>query len=654
MSSSDRTPYETATVLDQSFLDFSQDNLTNKLRMIVTIETPTGTIHASDQNFFVGSTFYEALLTLPTIQRTLGEWLSNQLEFSTLNLEFSNVDGRFNKFLPAGNDFSGWIGKEVQVKIGLRDVESTYFTIYKGKVTDIGGLERSTKSIIIISRDTFDRLSVDFPSEIFDISEFPKIGDNVQGLTKPIIYGDWTDPSTLTDRTASVPAFLVNGADPFLQIDKTNVVELSISSPGVATLTGHNFDADDPIKFDTTLNLPTGIIAGTTYYAQPINVNTFNISATPGGSLINFTGFEDGEHTVQPSTTSYENLQFEISANINQSFDTTKVYIFRGNVRYLVDSSDITNVNAHNNYFEIIQNTGNTKIGPDNFIFQDNDQYYVRVIGEDLGATYNDNIVEQARDILTLYGGLTVSDFHANWDTFRNKSTPAENAISSIKSRAWIQETQPVIDYALSMLEQVRLEAFIDRDQTIKLSSLHFDDWESSPSHTLRNWDIEKNSLVPKLDVRNNFNRANGNFNFSPDKGNNNRYTAFFKNENAITQAEKTISKTIVFPNLYLNSDVENQLKEVLKLSSSYLEVIDVNLTWRTLLKDLGEFVKLNINFGSTEFTDVPAMIRNLNYDPNGFKLPTKLWSLQMVPFPGYTPGYSGTVGGYNATIIQE
>src|SRR4051812_20367629 len=125
MSSSDRFPYLTSMILNQTVLDNCHDNLTNQLELIVDIEKPTGIIHASDRNKYVGSTFYEALLTFPVIKRTLGEWLATQLEFSTLELKLSNVDGRFNSLLPGGANFVTWIGNSVVVKLGLRDVAST-------------------------------------------------------------------------------------------------------------------------------------------------------------------------------------------------------------------------------------------------------------------------------------------------------------------------------------------------------------------------------------------------------------------------------------------------------------------------------------------------------------------------------------------------
>lgn len=169
MSGSDRTPWKTATVLDQSFLDSCADNLTCALEMICEIELPGGgKIYASDRNKYVGDRFYEALLNFPSIEQTIGEWLENEFEFSTVTLQLSNVDERFNDYLPSGSLFSSWIGKTVVVKLGLRDVASTYRTIFSGKITDIGGIGRTTKTIVIISRDQNDVLNTQFPQTTLD------------------------------------------------------------------------------------------------------------------------------------------------------------------------------------------------------------------------------------------------------------------------------------------------------------------------------------------------------------------------------------------------------------------------------------------------------------------------------------------------------
>jgi len=99
---------------------------------------------------------------------------------------------------------------------------------------------------------------------------------------------------------------------------------------------------------------------------------------------------------------------------------------------------------------------------------------------------------------------------------------------------------------------------------------------------------------------------------------------------------------------------VVDQLSETLRITSAYFENVEVTLTWRSMLLDIGDFVKINIKIQSTQFESVPALIREVGYDPMGMKIPLKLWSFQLLPFSGYTPGYLGTVGGSTATITAE
>jgi hypothetical protein len=200
----------------------------------------------------------------------------------------------------------------------------------------------------------------------------------------------------------------------------------------------------------------------------------------------------------------------------------------------------------------------------------------------------------------------------------------------------------------------VRLEAFIDQELRIKLSSVHFEEWIPSPSHKLTNWDIEKDSFNPQLDERNNWNRAQAVFNYQPHQNENAETTSFYRNNASIAQAGKELSKQVVFPNLYIKSDVIYQLKEMIKLASSYAETATLNITWRSILLDLGDFVKLDIGIGSNKYEAVPAMIREIGYDPSGMKMAMKLWIFQMTPFGSWNPGYSGIVGGQYATIVEE
>lgn len=579
MSNSDRKPYLTSTVLDQEFLDAAHDNLTNQLEMVVDIQRPDGGfIRASDRNKYVGATFYSARTNFPIITRTIGELLSPEIEFSRLSLEINNVDGFFNDILPAGSDFKTWIGLTVDVRIGLRDVESTYKSIFRGRIADEGGFQRKDKSIVINARNDFDRLNANFPKAVFTKASFPNIDDSLVGVAVPIIYGDWT--VNVETGMASVPAYVVNGLD--------------------------------------------------------ANVNG------------------DTAHTT--------NVQLLISDVDLTSFDSSQVYVKRGSLVGIFNSADITNIGAGNRSFEIKQGDGGGISLPfdgipggdtDPYSYARGDEFFVKVKGKDLGA-YDDNIIWQARDILITYGSVSAGDFDANWATYRDKSSPAQSNISAAKSRIWIQEPQSVIQYVLSLLEQVRIEAFIDRNLKFKLASLHFEDFEADPDFTMRNWDTVLGTFQPRIDERNNFNRAQGTFNFLPNRNENFQSTRILRNDLAITNAGKEISKRIVFPNLFDETFVQLQTQELLRLASSYLENIDVELTWRAMLLDIGNFVKINVQIEGTVFEQVPAMIREIGYDPAGVKIPMRLFSFQMVPFGSWNPGYAGITGGQTATINIE
>jgi hypothetical protein len=78
-------------------------------------------------------------------------------------------------------------------------------------------------------------------------------------------------------------------------------VTISIASPGVVTLATHGWVANQAFKFFTTGALPTGIVAGTTYYVSAVGgppAGTFQFSATPGGASIVTTGTQSGTQSV--------------------------------------------------------------------------------------------------------------------------------------------------------------------------------------------------------------------------------------------------------------------------------------------------------------------------------------------------------------------
>lgn len=83
----------------------------------------------------------------------------------------------------------------------------------------------------------------------------------------------------------------------------SSTVTITIASPGVITWTAHGLQDNQPIKLATTGALPTGLVAGTTYYVVPYtnDANTFQLSATKNGAAIVTTGSQSGVHTASYS-----------------------------------------------------------------------------------------------------------------------------------------------------------------------------------------------------------------------------------------------------------------------------------------------------------------------------------------------------------------
>jgi hypothetical protein len=74
-------------------------------------------------------------------------------------------------------------------------------------------------------------------------------------------------------------------------------VTVTIAAPGVFTDTAHGLAANTPVSFATTGALPTGLVAGTTYYVKSPTTDAYSVSATAGGSAITTTGTQSGVQT---------------------------------------------------------------------------------------------------------------------------------------------------------------------------------------------------------------------------------------------------------------------------------------------------------------------------------------------------------------------
>lgn len=95
---------------------------------------------------------------------------------------------------------------------------------------------------------------------------------------------------------------------------------ITIAAPGVITKAAHGFALGDPVVFATSDTLPTGITAGTTYYANVIDADTFTISAKVGGTNITTSVAQAGAHTVRRvETVTVTGLLNQLAAVLNGS-----------------------------------------------------------------------------------------------------------------------------------------------------------------------------------------------------------------------------------------------------------------------------------------------------------------------------------------------
>lgn len=74
---------------------------------------------------------------------------------------------------------------------------------------------------------------------------------------------------------------------------------VSIASPAIVTVAnGVEITPGTPLMFMSSGALPTGLVAGTVYYAKNINLNTFEVAATEFGVSINTSGTQSGHHYI--------------------------------------------------------------------------------------------------------------------------------------------------------------------------------------------------------------------------------------------------------------------------------------------------------------------------------------------------------------------
>jgi hypothetical protein len=119
-------------------------------------------------------------------------------------------------------------------------------------------------------------------------------------LIKGLNYGTFSSGGTTIPEATTVDniraSYLLTDAK--INGSATQTATMTIASPAVVTVNGHGLNEGDVIVFTTTGALPTGFVINTAYFVRNVTTDTFNLSATIGGVVINATGTQSGTHTI--------------------------------------------------------------------------------------------------------------------------------------------------------------------------------------------------------------------------------------------------------------------------------------------------------------------------------------------------------------------
>jgi hypothetical protein len=268
------------------------------------------------------------------------------------------------------------------------------------------------------------------------------------------------------------------------------------------------------------------------------------------------------------------------------------------------------------------------------YLFQDGDVASISVKVPYSTGQYGNPILI-AKNIIKTLGGVVDGDLDtASWTALETKATPPQSNMTSIKARIWIgNEADKILETALGLLEQVRVELYWNNAQKIALRSIHPEDFATQGSFRIEQIHFDESSLKVTSDQRNFFNKAMGNYAFTPGLGKTQLQTKIRKNQNSINKAGREVIKAIDMPALYVDTDVLNQIDEFIRFYSTSQQYVEANVAWVALLRDLTEIVNVNYSIGSIVFDNRPMKIRDITFNPATACLMFKLLSFANFPY---------------------
>lgn len=132
---------------------------------------------------------------------------------------------------------------------------------------------------------------------------YKSMSNNLGNFFDKVVIYDWAlDRWSYAEMNVSNATTMLQLATTLEGLDalifNSSTVTITIASPGVLTWNAHGMSNGTAVRLTTTGSLPTGLTAGTTYYVVNAATNTFQLSATLGGTAINTSGTQSGTHTA--------------------------------------------------------------------------------------------------------------------------------------------------------------------------------------------------------------------------------------------------------------------------------------------------------------------------------------------------------------------
>lgn len=597
-------------IISDEMLKAAFSSTENQLELCVTIGgeliAENTIIRVADRNKYVGFKFFHGGVDLPKIDRKMPDFLASNIQFSEADIKINNVDGRFNKFLIGGAEYTSFINSSIFVYLGFGEDVAAYKPIYKGFITSDAGVQRELKTFNLKSRDVMSTLDTTIPLPRISIEEFPNAPVDNIGKVIPLVLGDWTAGFKYGDPTI----------DPTVNIKPSSQLQ-SVSVKNIDEST-----TEFKIKTVEMNGKISGGIVG--YYVAFINGvgSYFVISVGGRGS--------------GPQALTYRPSAIE------------QCYIKRGSTMMVCNFQAQVAVTGAAGYYAVVVSTlvtvdvesGNE--GTLAYEYQSGDEAILGVKYSFTGANEfgieDSNPVNIAEEFLIACGRLSIQDDldTASWDFYRNKGRytavpPQSKIYDGIKMRLWVgDEKTNVINHTISFLKQVRIEVFQNNDLNLALRSFHFEDYPPRAEIPIKIFqqEIVETSFKPELDKQNFFNSADGKYSFTPIIKGSTLSTNLWRNTNSIEKiGGKEISKSIDFPDLYIKADVDNQVTEYIRLFSAGFEVISLQLGFSHLLRDLGEVAVLTFNVSGVSLNQIVCQVRSVVIEPNGTGVELKLLS---------------------------